>query len=248
MSLVATCPQCGSRFAAAPQLAGTTVACPNCRAAMQVPLESPAARKKKRMRWALPVTPPPPPAGQPTYEVPPNDPAEPPLAPPIAGNVAPQPPAGDHPLLLFPSRKQEQEELVDMTAMVDIVFFLLIFFLVTSLQALASVIDLPAPREEQGVTSRASEVVDYRNDPSFLVCIIDEENTVWLDDEIAPGEPALRAMLRSSSIGPDGQRKGMLVIGSADATHGKLVMVLDAAAEAGITNLLFTVSEDPDAL
>ncbi len=249
MSLVATCPQCGSSFAAASQLAGTTVACPSCRAPMQVPLEGPQPRKKKRMRWALPVTPPPPPAGQPTYEFSAQDPAEPPAAPPIAGNVEPpHEPAGEAPFDLLPKRHSAHEDLVDMTAMVDIVFFLLIFFLVTSLQAIAAVIDLPSPKADEGTTARSTETIDYRNDPSYLVLVIDEGNNVWLDDEIAPGEAALRAMLRSSATDAQGQRKGLFVIGSADATHEKLVMVLDSAAAVGVTNLIFTVTEDPDAL
>ena len=53
--------------------------------------------------------------------------------------------AADHPLLLMP-RRPEHQDLIDMTAMVDIVFFLLIFFLVTSLQALESVMNLPPPQ------------------------------------------------------------------------------------------------------
>jgi biopolymer transport protein ExbD len=249
MSLVATCPQCGSRFAAASQLAGTTVACPSCHAAMQVPLEPTATRKKKRMRWALPVTPPPAPAGLPEYEIGAHDPAEVPAAPPIAGNVTPpHEPAGEPPLAILPKRHSSHEDLVDMTAMVDIVFFLLIFFLVTSLQAIASVIDLPSPKADKGVSARSMEVPDYRNDPSYMVVVIDEGNNVWLDDEIAPGEAALKAMLRSSSLDAQGQRKGLLVIGSADATHEKLVMVLDSAAAVGVSDLLFTVTEDPDAL
>src|ERR1700741_194264 len=51
----------------------------------------------------------------------------------------------DHPLLLFPKRN-EHGDLIDMTAMVDIVFFLLIFFMVTSMQALEAVINLPTPQ------------------------------------------------------------------------------------------------------
>src|SRR5438876_196830 len=43
--------------------------------------------------------------------------------------------AADHPLLLMPHRTQHRD-LIDMTAMVDIVFFLLIFFLVTSMQSI----------------------------------------------------------------------------------------------------------------
>ena len=246
MSLVAACLQCGSRFAAPAQLAGTTVACPNCRAPIQVPLEAPPSRKKKRMRWALPVSPPPPPPGQPTYEVASRDPDQPPVAPPVESAAADDQ-AGEHPLLLLPSRDSRQDDLVDMTAMVDIVFFLLIFFLVTSLQALEAVIDLPSPRSDEGAATQRADAIDYRNDPNYLVVVIDEENNVWLDDEVVSGEAGLRAMLRSA-VDAGEQRRGMLVIGSADATHGKLVMVLDSAAEAGINELLFAVTEDPNAL
>jgi biopolymer transport protein ExbD len=247
MSLVASCLSCGSRFAAPVQLAGTTVACPTCGAAIQVPLETPSARqKKKRARWAMPVVPPPPPTGHPDYELPTEQHGEPPAPPPVVGAAKPAP-AGEHPLLLFPTRAKHEEDLIDMTAMVDIVFFLLIFFLVTSMQSLEAVIDMPPPRSEKGVSTKNVRPVDYRNDPDYMVAVIDEENNVWLDDEIVSGEPALRAMLRSSA-GADGKRKGLLIVGSADATHGKLVMVLDAAADAGVSELLFTVTEDPDAL
>lgn len=246
MTLVATCLQCGSQFAAAPELAGTTVACPNCRAAIQVPLVPPSQRRKrKRERWALPVRPPPPPSGQPEYDEPLGDPAEPVAAPPIATPEDENPPP-EHPLLLFPGSKHP-EDLIDMTAMVDIVFFLLIFFLVTSMQSIQAVIEMPPPRAEKGVAGRNVAPVDYLNDPSYMVAVIDEDNNIWLDDEAVVGEKALRAMLRDST-GPDGQRKGLLIVGSAEATHGKLVMVLDAAADAGITDLLFSVTEDTNAL
>ncbi len=43
------------------------------------------------------------------------------------------------------SSKFKVEDLVDMTAMVDIVFFVLIFFMVTSMQGVFSSISLPAP-------------------------------------------------------------------------------------------------------
>ena len=52
--------------------------------------------------------------------------------------------ASDGPLSR-PSTKINQEELIDMTAMVDIVFFLLIFFLVTSMSTILSSAPLPRP-------------------------------------------------------------------------------------------------------
>ena len=39
-------------------------------------------------------------------------------------------------------RRPKHEDLIDMTAMVDIVFFLLIFFLVTSMQSIEAVISI----------------------------------------------------------------------------------------------------------
>ena len=48
-----------------------------------------------------------------------------------------------------------------------------------------------------------------------------------------------------SSVRPqeDAERTGMLVVGDPDATHGTLVGVLDAGADAGIKELLFSVNE-----
>jgi biopolymer transport protein ExbD len=136
--------------------------------------------------------------------------------------------ATEHALLLMPSASAHQEDLIDMTAMVDIVFFLLIFFLVTSMQSLESVINLPSP-QASSTTSAISQPTDYLNDPSFIVVTIDEEDVIWVDDEEVYGEQSLRSKLRAAR--KDEDRTGLLVIGDPDATHGTLVGVLDAGAD-----------------
>ena len=40
----------------------------------------------------------------------------------------------------------------------------------------------------------------------------------------------------------------MLVVGSPDASHGTFVMVLDAGADAGLTELMFSVPDQLDAI
>ena len=152
--------------------------------------------------------------------------------------------ATEHALLLVPSRPFLQADLIDMTAMVDIVFFLLIFFLVTSMQSLESVINLPSPQQSSN-TSAVAQPTDYLNDPTFIVVTIDEDDVVYVEEEEAYGEQGLRSKLRAA-LQEDPERTGMLVIGDPDATHGKLVSVLDAGADAGIKELLFSVSEPPE--
>jgi biopolymer transport protein ExbD len=147
--------------------------------------------------------------------------------------------------LLFPARGARHENLIDMTAMVDIVFFLLIFFLVTSMQSLEAVIDLPAPQAPDSAAASVHTVPDYANDPNYVVVTIDADDAVWVEDEEALSEQDLRAKLRAAR--QESERDGLLVKGSGDATHGKFVMVLDAGADAGMTELLFSVEESEDA-
>src|SRR5437660_1336844 len=82
--------------------------------------------------------------------------------------------AADHPLLLMPRRTQHKD-LIDMTAMVDIVFFLLIFFLVTSMQSIEAVINLPAPQPPASAADSVQAVPDPSNDSNFVIVSIDAD-------------------------------------------------------------------------
>src|SRR4051812_39131856 len=55
-----------------------------------------------------------------------------------------------HRLLPAVTKHAENEEMIDMTAMVDIVFFLLIFFMVTSYNSQQASIEMPAPAPTAG--------------------------------------------------------------------------------------------------
>ncbi len=147
--------------------------------------------------------------------------------------------AHDHPLLLM-SKATDHGDLIDMTAMVDIVFFLLIFFLVTSIQSLEAVIELPVP-EASASAPDAVQAVDYVDDSNYVVVTIDADDTVWVENEEAFSEQDLRSKLRIAR--QQDERDGMLINGAADATHGTFVMVLDAGADAGMTELLFSVPQ-----
>jgi biopolymer transport protein ExbD/DNA-directed RNA polymerase subunit RPC12/RpoP len=148
--------------------------------------------------------------------------------------------SSEHPRLLLPQKDGKHEDLIDMTAMVDIVFFLLIFFLVTSLQSLESVINLPTPQasEAKGVRT-ATEIA---NDPNYVTVTIEDDDRMFVEDEEAIGERDLRSKLRQARE-KDANLRGLLVTGSPDASHGRFVMVVDAGADVGLPELLFSVPD-----
>ncbi len=152
--------------------------------------------------------------------------------------------ASDHAALLVPTSSVSHEDLIDMTAMVDIVFFLLIFFMVTSIQALESVIGLPTPQTSDAAPS-AQVVADVANDPSFITVTIEGDDTIWVEDEQVFSGQDLRMKLRDLRD-RDFQPTGLIVMGHPDASHGSLVTVLDAGADAGMEDLRFSVSESLD--
>jgi biopolymer transport protein ExbD len=217
MNIRFRCMNCGRALSAPPKAAGRKLKCPSCRLEVTVPPASSAVAGSTAT------------SASPANQVTPIDEEELPA---------------DHALLLFPPRDEGHGDLIDMTAMVDIVFFLLIFFLVTSMQSLESVINFPSVQDSSGA-SATSAPTDYLNDPTYVVVTIDEEDTVWLEEEQIYSDQNLRSKLRA--IRKDSpETTGLVVIGDPDATHGTLVGVLDAGADAGIKELLFSVSQDAD--
>lgn len=148
--------------------------------------------------------------------------------------------AADHPLL-FMGRRPEHKDLIDMTAMVDIVFFLLIFFLVTSMQSIEAVINLPSP-QASNAPSNVQAVRDITDDSTYVVVTIDADDSVFVDDEEALSEQDLRSKLRAAH--QEHEKDGLMINGAADSTHGKFVMVLDAGADAGMKDIKFSVPQN----
>ena len=155
------------------------------------------------------------------------------------GDVQPRAVA-DHPLLLMP-RRVEHKDLIDMTAMVDIVFFLLIFFLVTSLQSIEAVINLPALQAPASAADSVQAVPDLLNDTDNIIVTIDSDDAMWVEDEEALSEQDLRSKLRMARQKDD--RTSMLIKCAPESTHGTFVLVLDAGADAGMKEIQFSVPQ-----
>ncbi len=123
----------------------------------------------------------------------------------------------------------KEEPTVDLTSLIDVVFLLLIFFMVSTTferQALLKV-DLP----------EASEVEDQAEVPESLELVIDDEGRMFLNDQRLMDSDArtLRAAIQEQV----GDNRGIPLILRADreTPHHHVVTAMDVAAQLGFSNL-----------
>jgi biopolymer transport protein ExbD len=253
MTVDFTCHVCGRDLKANERSIGRRVRCPECATLLLIP--DPTAGLEEIEEGPADVEE----GGEPAEELEPareeaEQVAEPPVvAPPRQTAVLPPPKVAarakrsaeeDAPLL--PRHRPHPEDLIDMTAMVDVVFFLLIFFLVTSLQALESVMNMPTPQAAEGGVSTGRSVADLENDPNYITVRIEDDDSIWVEDTQVFNDQELSLRLRAARKESDGPRS-LLVIGDGDASHGAAVRVFDAGSGAGVSGISLIVQEKSEA-
>lgn len=142
---------------------------------------------------------------------------------------------------------------MDLTPMVDVVFQLLIFFMVTASFKMQRSLEQPKPETDEA--SAASQPMESLQDnPEVVIVRVDATNTFHVtaaafDDEIeAPSEQELLVKLRQAKQG-DAQGNiptKLLVLGDGDALHQRVVIALDAGTEVGMEEVLLKMVEGDD--
>jgi biopolymer transport protein ExbD len=123
----------------------------------------------------------------------------------------------------------KEEPAVDLTSLIDVVFLLLLFFMVSTTfekQALLKV-DLP----------EASVVEDRTEIPDSLELVIDSEGRMYLNDQRLIDSKA--RTIRAAFVQEAGENRRVPLILRADrlTPHYHVVTVMDVAAQLGFTNL-----------
>ena len=126
------------------------------------------------------------------------------------------------------SRVKEEPE-INLTSLIDVVFLLLIFFMVSTTfeQQSALSVDLP----------EASTVESTTDIPERLEFVIDKEGRMYLNDQALVNSD--ESTIRASFIEVAGEERGLPIILRADrdTPHHFVVSVMDSAAALGFTNL-----------
>lgn len=146
--------------------------------------------------------------------------------------------------LVFERRIRDEGDL-DMTSMVDVVFLLLIFFMVTAAFSLQKAIAVPTPDPTEGA-SRSRTIEEIETEGDFVIVRIDKDDTVWVDGIYAPSEQELLAKLRDARQSGDGGRgpNQMLVMASPEAMTETVIMALDAGSAVGMEDVRLANAED----
>lgn len=121
------------------------------------------------------------------------------------------------------SKQEEQAQAIDLTPMLDVVFIMLIFFIVT-----ASFIKSPGVEVEKTVTLTA-----LKKKPGILVGI-NAQNQIWMDKNPVKDSLVKLQLLRLYTENPKG---GLVIQVDEEAAVEKIALVADLAKEIGITDI-----------
>ena len=126
---------------------------------------------------------------------------------------------------------EEEENEINLTPMLDVVFIMLIFFIVTATFIKEAGIQVERP---DAVTA------DPQDDASILIAI-SSNNEIWIDREERDPRIVRSVIERLHAENP----KGSIVIQADEgSTHETLVIVMEAAKAAGVTNV--AIASDVD--
>jgi biopolymer transport protein ExbD len=127
-------------------------------------------------------------------------------------------------------RSGADEAKIDMTPMLDIVFIMLIFFIVTAVFTRESGIDLRQPP--------ASDQPPPPNAPPVIVVQVDSTNRVFVNQTLTDVERVGAQIERFRSDNPNSP---VLIEPAEDAEHGVVVDIWDQAREVGAVGISIQV-------
>lgn len=263
------CPQCGRLLSISSRKAGEQTQCPNCRSIHTVPLEdeppppprkapAPAREAPRSSKPQPPIHPSPlgtsPLQTTPVETVPsapvhgPLDPGAPSASPLLAGTVLDDRARHwtdddeDEEGLVIQGFERKSDEL-DLIPMVDCVFLLLVFYMITASYALQKMIDMAAPAADKKGAVQSVQSTDDTGQSSIIVQI-DAQNRVLIDDAPVPNPADIADILRTKM---NGDQKSVLVIqADPQAFHETVVAVTDAAKDLPFQHVRMAVKSGDD--
>ncbi|WP_339842772.1 biopolymer transporter ExbD [uncultured Halopseudomonas sp.] len=134
-------------------------------------------------------------------------------------------------------RRQRQEEAsVNLTPLIDVVFLLLIFFMVSTTFTRETQLKLDLPEAVSG------EQVENR-DQQQIEMTISASGDIAINDKalIAPGFDTLKTALERESAGD--LSLPLIITADAQTPHQSVIMAMDAAGQLGFTRLRLTTTQ-----
>jgi biopolymer transport protein ExbD len=137
-------------------------------------------------------------------------------------------------MIAFSQRKANRPGDVNLTPMIDIIFNLLIFFLIVAVIS----------QKGLNLTLPKTSTAEKRPDKSLEITVTDDERILFDGEEIAEADVEQR--LRAEKDKAEGEKAtNILLKADADAKFGMFVTVMDIARKVGLTNLVIATKLKP---
>ena len=126
----------------------------------------------------------------------------------------------------------EEENEINLTPMLDVVFIMLIFFIVTASFIKEAGIDVNRPD---------APMTESKPEDANILVLINANDEIWIDRRLIDPRAVRANIERLHAENP----KGSIVIQADEgSTHETLVIVMEAAKAAGVTNVAIATDND----
>ncbi len=132
---------------------------------------------------------------------------------------------------LFTRNVDEEESAIDITPMLDVVFILLIFFIVTATFVKEAGIDV----------NRPDAVTAVKKEKANIIIAINHKNEIWIDRRKIDFRSVRPNIERLHAENPQGS---VIIQADKESKTETLIQVMDAAREAGVFNRAIVAQED----
>lgn len=129
------------------------------------------------------------------------------------------------------SYQAEEEPGIDLTPMLDVVFIMLIFFIVTSSFIKESGVEVNRPQADSAAAQEQGNIL----------IAVTADGQVWLDKQVVDVRSVRAHVERMRQELPDGY---VVVQADQDARTGLVVKVMDQARLAGVTDVVLAASTE----
>jgi biopolymer transport protein ExbD len=136
---------------------------------------------------------------------------------------------------LAPLRQHKPE--IQMSALIDIVFLLLLFYAVTTTFVSDERLKLKLPEAK---TAEDAGVSREERPPEVKIAA---DGTIWIDDRIVPESELENRIRQLVERAPD---DGIILKGDKDADYGVVVHVLDVARSVGAKGIQMSAERPPE--
>lgn len=138
-------------------------------------------------------------------------------------------------MIEFSQRKKNGPGEVNLTPMIDIIFNLLIFFLIVAVIS----------QKGLNLTLPETSTAEKRPEKSLEITVTADKRILFDGEEVAEGD--IERRLRDEKNKAEGEKADTILLkADVEAPFGKFVVVMDTARKVGLTNLVIATKLKPE--